>query len=92
MGQILGPDSDGSHRVGGQHDGQTMKSTMGGGVEMNKFGAMVTTEGVRKPPPSGGGGLMCSCTGEGLPLQVSLGQGGAQKKNGKIVNKQGFQT
>ena len=79
MGTDFELNLSGSQWTSGQPNGQNRKCGRRG-VEGNKFGAMVTTEVVRKPPPSGGGGLMCSCTGEGLPLQPTLELSGAQQK------------
>ena len=55
MGQGLGPDSDGSHRVSGQSTGQTWYPGRRG-VERCKVHGLGPTGLAGKPPPSCGGG------------------------------------
>ena len=88
MGQKRWPDPGGTQGDQGQTKGQNRKCGRRG-VEGNKFGAMVTTEGVGKPPPSCGGGGGSAETEQQLALQSSFEGCGAHRKNPKNIQKMG---
>ena len=60
MGQTKGAIPSGSQGFQGQINGQNPKPTRRG-VKGNQMGGLKSTVEVRKPPPSGGVGLMWCC-------------------------------
>ena len=73
------PGLGGAQWVGGQTKGQTMYPGRRG-VVRNQSGGLGLPRLIRKPPPSGGGGLRPADAGDRLCLQPTLIQGGTQYK------------
>ena len=72
MGQLWGADSGGAQGSRGQTHGQTWKPG-GRWVQRNIYGAMGPTELARKPPLSGGGGMMPADVGGSCSPAATFG-------------------